>query len=118
MKLIELEPSFLRILDERTDQIQDEIVGADGLMLLCPKCFLTNGGRVGTHRVICWRPHVPQTRNPVPGRWEFQGSSFADLTLIAGSSSIKLPDEDPARPETKGNCGAHFFVRNGEVVNA
>ena len=74
-------------------------------MFLCPRCFQTNQGPVGTHRVICWRPHVPQSFFPVPGRWEMEGSGLSDLTLVAGSSSVLL----------RGGCDAHFFVRGGEI---
>lgn len=106
LKLADLEPKFLKILDDRTEQMQDEIAGADGLWFLCPKCFTANKGRVGTHGVICWRPHVPQTRSPRPGRWEFTGTGFNDLSLVAGSSSVKL----------MGGCEWHGFVTNGEVT--
>lgn len=84
----------------------DTVAEADGVIFLCPKCFTANGGSVGTHSVICWRPHVPQTEDPKPGRWEFQGTGLADLTLVAGSSSVLL----------QGGCNAHFFVRASEIV--
>lgn len=76
------------------------------MLFLCPKCFAANGGNVGTHSCICWRPCVPQTEDPKPGRWEFEGSGLSDLTLVAGSSSVLL----------QGGCDAHFFVRAGEIV--
>ena len=84
----------------------DRIAEADGVTFLCPVCFVANGGSVGTHSVCCWRPRVPQTVKPVPGRWEFQGTGIDDLTLVAGSSSVLL----------QGPCGAHFFVRNGAIA--
>jgi hypothetical protein len=109
VRLVELEPEFWRIEEPgklyRTDATFED---ADGVCFLCPKCFVENGGPVGTHRVICWRPRVPQTEDPKPGRWEFEGTGFADLTLVAGSSSILL---------TSG-CRWHGFVRGGEVVDA
>jgi hypothetical protein len=74
---------------------------------LCPKCFATNGGARGTHSVICWSPGVPQEMRPGPGRWQLQGTSLDDLTLVAASSSVKL----------EGGCEAHFFVRNGAIVD-
>lgn len=81
---------------------------ADGVQFLCPLCFLKNRGSVGTHYVICWRPHVDPQIHPKPGRWEFHGRALEDLSLVAGSSSVQL----------QGGCNAHFFVRNGEVVFA
>jgi len=79
---------------------------ADGVGFLCPVCFEENGGPVGTHAVICWRPHVPSHVDPKPGRWEFAGTTLDDLTLVAGSSSVLL----------RGGCGAHFFVRSGRIA--
>jgi hypothetical protein len=105
MKLTELDPKFLKIEDPHHFKWVDELAGADGIEFLCPLCFTANAGPVGTHVVICWRPHVLQTVHPIPGRWEFQGRGYEDLTLVAGSSSVLL---------TKGCC-AHFFVRNGEI---
>jgi hypothetical protein len=79
---------------------------ADGIIFLCPKCFAANGGPTGTHSVICWQPKIPKKIKPGPGRWSFEGTSFDDLTLVAGSSSIHL---------TGKGCGAHFFIRNGMI---
>ncbi len=104
--LAELDARLLKSLDDRTFQHEGvSFDDADGVMFLCPLCFDTNRGSVGTHSCICWRPRVPQTWNPKPGRWEFQGSSLQDLTLIAGSSSILL----------LGGCAAHFFIRGGHI---
>lgn len=108
MRLLDLDPSFRRILDERTHETVDDIAQADGVMFLCPKCFVTNGGEIGAHSVICWSPKVPQTWPPTPGRWELRGTGLHDLTLVAGSSSILL----------LGGCAAHFFIRNGQIEMA
>jgi hypothetical protein len=107
VRLVDLEPVFL-IIEEagKLYRHADDPVGADGVMFLCPKCFITNHGSVGTHSVICWAPHVPQTEDPKPGRWALKGTGYSDLTLVAGSSSILI---------TKG-CMAHFFIQNGEIV--
>jgi len=43
---------------------------------------------------------------PIPGRWEFIGTSFENLSLVAGSSSIQL---------TSG-CMAHFTITNGDII--
>ena len=113
MKLRDLDPEFLRYIGERDMHVGDPpdvgIAESDAIMFLCPTCFAKNSGRVGTHRVICNRPHVPQSEYRVgPGRWQFEGTGFDDLTLVAGSSSIAL----------QGGCAAHFFVRAGEIVQA
>lgn len=67
-------------------------------MFYCPKC---NGARA--HYIICWIPAIPAHIEPGPGRWTFSGSSLADLTL---SPSVVV-----------NACGAHFFVRNGAIIN-
>lgn len=106
MKLTDLEPTFLRIEDDRTYRYEGVgLVDADGVTFLCPKCFAAKSGPYGVHSIICWRPRVPQTFYPTPGRWEFQGTGFADLSLVAASSSVSL---------TTG-CRAHFFVERGEI---
>jgi len=113
VKLSDLNPEFIRYTGERTFYVGDppnvQFAEADGIMFLCPTCFEKNGGPSGTHRVICNRPRVPQSEYRAgPGRWEFDGTGFDDLTLVAGSSSIAL----------QGGCGAHFFVRGGEIIQA
>lgn len=104
--LLDLEPEFLKVIDERMFHCEGvSIDEADGICFLCPKCFAANSGSCGTHSVICWRPNVPQTIHPTPGRWDFRGNGFEDLSLVAGSSSILL----------HGGCNAHFFVENGHI---
>lgn len=107
MLLVDLEPEWLQRVDDNKWLRVDQIEQADGVVFLCPSCFVQNGGPVGTHSVICWAPQVPQTTHPRPGRWELLGTGFADLTLRAGSSSVQL----------HGGCAAHFFIRTGEIVN-
>ena len=104
--LKDLRATFRKITSARSHRTVISIAKADGLMLLCPKCFEDNGGPVGTHSVICWQPHVPQDIPPTPGRWEFYGTGLKDLTLVAGSSSVLL---------TSG-CRAHFWIRDGVAV--
>ena len=108
MKLINLEPSFLRLITEKEYRHGVARDQADGIIFLCPKCFKENGGAAGTHRVVCWQPHVSTNVTPGPGRWRFEGEGFEDLSLVAGSSSILL---------TAG-CRWHGFVKNGEVTGA
>lgn len=107
MRLTDLDPKFLKRQDSHHFQCIDSIAGADGIKFLCPKCFTKNGGPIGTHAIICWQPSVPQDTSPTGGRWTMQGTGYADLTLVAGSSSVLL----------KGGCNAHFFVRNGAIAD-
>jgi len=112
MRLTELEPQFLKWIDDKhwrhgVGDVDVSIQEADGILFLCPVCFVTNKGPIGTHSVICWRPRVPMTTPPGPGRWEFSGTGYNDLTLTAGSSSIHL---------TGPGCGAHFHITNGEIT--
>jgi hypothetical protein len=123
VKLADLEPHFLQrrivpchvgapgcdTVSEHTQHEDshwvDAITEADGIGFLCPKCFAQNAGPKGTHHVICWRPRVPADVNPKPGGWEFEGTGYADLSLVAGSSSVLL----------QGGCNAHFMVTRGEI---
>jgi len=117
VRLTDLEPTFLRIEQnsprgERVFGETDTMQGADGVMFLCPKCFQANAGPVGTHVMICWRPHVPLTFTPQPGRWEFAGTGYGDLTLNAP------PGLSARSVQIQGGCLAHFHITNGEVTNA
>lgn len=109
MKLTELEPSFLKRTGDRSHQMIDDMSQADGIMFLCPVCFVKNNGAVGTHSIICWNPSVPVNITPGPGRWSMHGTGYTDLTLTATQSSIWL---------TGPGCGAHFFITNGEIIGA
>lgn len=107
MRLVDLDPRFLKVETERSFRDVDDIAAADGIVFLCPKCLGDNGGqRPGVHSIICWQPHIPQTIPPTPGRWSFVGTGIEDLTLKAGSSSIAL---------TSGCC-AHFYITAGGIV--
>lgn len=107
MRLVDLKAQFLKRDDSHHFRFVDSIGDADGVEFLCPKCFAANAGPIGTHAVICWSPSVPQDTSPTPGRWEMKGAGIEDLTLVAGSSSVLL----------KGGCAAHFFVRDGAIVD-
>jgi hypothetical protein len=109
MRLAELEPWLLVVSEDGTRYTRTENVAeADGIRFICPGCFSKDGNPIGKHSVICWRPRIPQTIHPTGGRWELEGTSIEDLSLIAGSSSVQLPPP----------CDAHFWIRNGEVVMA
>lgn len=106
MKLLDLSPQFVKRIDDthfRTDVVA--IADADGLLFLCPKCMVEKPDGVGVHSIMCWAPHVPQSTQPTPGRWNLVGTGHGDLSLVAGSSSVALT----------GGCGAHFFVRDGRI---
>lgn len=115
MKLIELEAEFLQHQLRQDGRLVlpsvRNIGEAQGVSFLCPHCVKALGGHRGAHTVICWSRSrgVPETATPGPGRWALEGTSLADLSLIAepsfGARSIDLTT----------SCGAHFFVTNGEV---
>jgi hypothetical protein len=102
-----LEAKWLKSIPERQMFRRVETrAAADGVIFLCPECFISNGRTTkGTHAIICWDPTVPQTMAPRPGRWSMIGNDLSDLSLVGSSSSILL---------TSG-CRAHFFVRNGRI---
>jgi Family of unknown function (DUF6527) len=103
MRLIDLGPNFLKIIDASDYRLQDvdDIKQADGIRFLCPKCLHLSG-----HTVICWQPHVPpEIGFAGPGRWPFTGTGYNDLTLT------------PSIFE-QSDCKAHFFIKNGEVTLA
>lgn len=104
--LSDLKAAFLELTSLTGWRRVKTIKRADGIVFLCPVCFVKNGGSRGTHSVICWRPRVPADVQPGPGRWEFVGSSLDDLTLVAGSSSIQLT----------GGCNWHGYVRDGKAT--
>lgn len=111
MKLTDLEPHFLTIESEKRDRYTDELSEADGIIFLCPICFITNNGSVGTHSIICWfnGRNIPVEKVPGPGRWNPSGTGYTDLTFVPpGATSILC----------KGGCNAHFFIENGEIRNA
>jgi hypothetical protein len=106
MRLVDLEPEFIKLESEETWRTISStlVVDADGIIFKCPKCVSGAFAR-RVHSVICWKLHVPLTIHPKPGRWEFVGHSFYDLSLRASSSSVFL----------LGDCGAHFFIEQGEI---
>lgn len=108
MRLIDLDPAFLKREDSSHWLEVKTLAEADGIKFLCPKCFATNNGPIGTHAIICWSPSVPQDTRPTPGRWQLVGTGFDDLSLVARSSSVQL----------NGGCNWHGFVEKGAVRNA
>lgn len=113
ISLSRLEAQFLQI-DPNNDRVWHcgvPMEDAQGVAFLCPRCFVLNEGRVGTHHIICWFAgrRVPDHLSPGPGRWTPAGTDMETLTLNGatpgGSRSVLL---------TAG-CGAHFFVTGGSV---
>lgn len=109
-RLTELDPQFLKRTDDSHWQHVERIGEADGIIFLCPACFEQNNGPVGTHSIICWRPSVPQSTSPTPGRWEFEGNGYYDLTLAGGAWSGNLRSV-----KLDASCNVHFHITNGEV---
>jgi len=110
MRLTDLEPTFLKYgpMDGQNIIIRDvPMAEADGILLLCPKCYTENPGAVRIHPVRCWSPKIPKTVDSSPGRWNLVGTGFHDLSLEA----------TPARSVLlTGGCNAHFLITNGEVI--
>lgn len=106
VRLQELRATFLKLLKpDGSSKMFVSFAEADGIMFLCPKCFVENNGSVGTHSVICWFVgKVPDETNPKPGRWHPFGTGINDLTFGGpGSYSVLL---------TSG-CNWHGFIVNG-----
>jgi hypothetical protein len=114
MKLIDLDPWFVRYLEPDGDiQMVDSIEQAQGLLFLCPKCFSENHGPEGTHGILCWSESqgAPADACSIPGRrLALKGTGFADLTL----------DSDPGSKPILLTSGCHWngFVMDGEVIDA
>jgi hypothetical protein len=82
---------------------------AHGIWFLCPKCYAANGGRKGTHGIICWfEGRVPDSAQPGPGRWNPVGTGIDDLSFVPGihSHSVLL----------LGGCRWHGFVSAGDAT--
>ena len=111
ISLATLDPQFLILADSEAKTFRRVPTNdnADGIIFLCPKCYLEEGSPVGVHSVICWIPSIKKEIFPGPGRWVMSGQK-ENLTLTGAkgkSSSVKLTG--------KGGCKAHFFVTDGTV---
>lgn len=82
---------------------------AHGVMFLCPKCFVANGGSRGTHMVICWSRSAgaDEELDPGPGRWKMDGEGLHDLTLNAD------PPGTTRSVQLNQGCKWHGFITNG-----
>jgi hypothetical protein len=111
VNLTQLDAKFYKIVDAKTFAETDRLDDAQGVMFLCPKCFATNGGPIGTHMVMCWfnGRGVPDELDPKPGRWNPSGTGLHDLTFVPpGAVSVLL--------SSSGGCGWHGFVKNGDAA--
>lgn len=107
MKLTSLDPHFLKHTGEGSSQYVETLAEADGLLFLCPRCFVNNNGKVGTHSIICWfAGKVPDDLTP-KGRWETAGVGLDGLSFIGPNAASVL---------IGGQCQAHFYIRNGAIV--
>lgn len=106
--LTDLEARLI-VATERGSRDAKSFAEAEGVRFLCPLCFTKNGGKIGTHLVICWSRKAPEGQEPGPGRWSLHGSGIEDLTLhgdpVGGARSIQL----------LGGCAWHGFVNNGRA---
>jgi hypothetical protein len=110
VRLTELEPEWVAEFNPATrGHRRDEsltIATAQGIIFACPKCFIRNGGLVGTHSILVWFRDrgVPDEADPGPGRWTVSGTGFDDLTL------------DPSIDMTRNQPDEwHGWVQNGQV---
>lgn len=88
----------------------ETLAEADGVFFLCPKCFAANGGRRGTHGVLCWFVgKVPGDVEPKPGRWNPSGTGLDDLTFVEpGAFSVLLTGAE--------GCKWHGYVSKGDAA--
>lgn len=123
MKLAQLQPHFIRYETKVEDCtfadgmrsvpvhyiVHCDLAEAQGISLLCPKCFQQNGGDVGTHWIEVTFTNRGASddqgshgKDGRPTRWNVSGDCFENLTLIP---SIKL----------ESGCDWHGFITGGEI---
>jgi len=102
MKLTDLEPKFRKLNEAGQLQEVETIEEAEVVTYLCPKCFLKNGGAVGTH--LFMTPNKKLQPGTLGGKiyWEWTGKGMDDLTTNPSILDV-------------GGCGAHFYIKNGEI---
>jgi hypothetical protein len=110
MRLRELEAEFRHSPDGQVSRPVPTLADANCIWFLCPKCFAKNKGSVGTHWICCWfrGRGVGDDWLPKPGRWTPSGTGLDDLTFV--------PPPDSTSVLLTSGCGAHFHIRNGEIV--
>jgi hypothetical protein len=97
--------SHVEFRDRTTLHRVETLAEAQGMWMLCPKCFQENGGRVGTHSVLVLFDGrgVPADVCIGTARWNVSGNSLADVTVTPSILVV-------------GGCGWHGFVTNGQVT--
>ena len=109
MKLTELQARFIKATPTGSQEV-DALADADGIIFLCPKCFIEKKPKHGSHSVICWFVgKVPAGRTPGPGRWTPSGTGLSDLTFIPPPSAVSVHLTGPG-------CGWHGHIKNGEAT--
>lgn len=99
MKLIDLDPQFLRRTAPIEYELTDDIREAHALRMKCPACHwstLRCDPVAHVHEIVLWKPDPPL--------WEFAGHGYKDLTLAAGRLTVTL---------SAGHCA--FYVSKGKV---
>jgi hypothetical protein len=100
MRLVDLEPQFLRLSKPFTYTKANDIGEADALQIRCPACHWSFGrGRTpGTHvhRITLWLDQ---------GKWGATGTGYDDLTLAAGKVPVVM----------RSGCRSRFTCRGGKV---
>ena len=73
MKLLDLDPHFLQILDATTEQYENVCLAkADGITFICPVCLKNNNGkRAGVHSIVCWQVKKRQLILKMAKNWVF-----------------------------------------------
>lgn len=111
MRLLELQPHFFVLKTDYGEDGErryfhhiDDFNKATGMRFLCPKCFIENGGEIGTHQLIVWFAN-----HGAPQGWNVVGTGYNDISFVPpGLTSI----------QAVGGCAVHIQITNGEVINA
>lgn len=107
MRLRELEAQLYRFGDRIPSGYAlhrvGELVDAQAVKFMCPKCFEANEGAEGTHSILVSFEGrgVPADADYNP-RWAVSGTSLDDLAL---HPSVLL----------RSGCGWHGWVKNGDA---
>lgn len=116
MKLTELYPEFIKVVDERSHKRVDSLGEAAGIRFLCPIHLRENKmNPEGVHSVIIWCTNVPLKNHPGPGRWDFYGTGYSDLTIGWPGKSIVL-GQCFTDLYSRAPFNEEFWIDKGSVV--
>lgn len=96
------------------EEVDGDPAGLGGIEFDCPQCklvpeqdeYLRNSKGRFWHRPLLYVPDAFDCDPRIgPGRWSMVGTGIHDLSLVAGSSSVRC----------HAPCAAHFFVKDGEI---